>query len=239
MQFQPINLPFRLRQSSLETSRCLFRFHKEHVLGIREPEGEFSQRGSHFHALAKQYVDYLRLSHQEMDWSYAQELADGGTWSPEAVGIFKDWALRRSFQPAAIYATELKLRLGWDLTPCADEDAVWSGDLDLLELVDQDATILDFKSHFRPFEPTTIQSVLYPWLLLKVMPDLQTVTFKLEFVRWGITRSRTFDRSHLESMDSYIGNLVNRLVAAYQADEWPAMINAGCAYCRHECPLVK
>lgn len=235
--FQPIDLPFKIRQSTLETSRCLFRFNEVHVLGHREPDSEASNRGNHFHALAKRYVDYLVPTKQEMDWSYADELANGD-WDPDAIQIFKYWSRQRTFQPDTVFATEYKVRLGWDLLPCEDEKAVWSADMDLVEIFGAAAQVTDYKSHWAAFNPHSIQSVLYPWLLFHLMPHLETITFTLEFVRWNIRRSRDYRRSHLPQMTHYLENQVARLVSAVQTNEWPASINAGCVYCRLDCPLV-
>lgn len=238
MQFQPIDLPFTIRQTSLETSRCLFRFHKHHVLHVPEPESEVAIRGTDFHELARQYVNYLVPSQQEMDWTYADQLA-AGDWDPDAVAIFKDWSHRRSITPSAVFATEYQIRLGWDLRPCDDATAVFRSDLDRVDIVDREADIWDYKTHFAAFEPTTVQAIFYPWMLWKVMPHLEVIRFNLDFVRYGIERTREFTRESLERMDRYVENQVGRLVDAYRTDEWPASVNSKCVYCRLDCPLIE
>lgn len=240
MQSQP-KLPFRIRQSSLETARCLFRFHKIHILpGHVEQESEPAERGTDFHAMAREYVDYLVASHQELDWSYSEEIVEGQQWNHEAVEIFRNWVRRTGINPSAIFATEYQVRLNSNLTPVDDlsADVMYSMDVDRLEVSGREATIIDYKSHWAAFEPTTIQSVIYPWMLFKVMPHLEKITFVLDFVRWGIKKSREYGREHLEQMDRYIRNQVARLADAVEQDEWPAAINSKCVYCRLECPLV-
>lgn len=235
----PADLPFRIRQSTLEDARCLYRFHQTHVLGLRDPESEAAGRGTQVHEMAKKYVDYLVNSKQELDWSYAESLIVAGNWGQEACTIFKDWSNRRTFEPASIYATEYQVRLGWDFLPCDDDIAVFSMDIDRLEIHRQDAHIVDYKTHFGTFEPTTIQAVYYPWLLWKIMPWLENISFTLDFVRWGILKTRQFTRDDLKRMDVFVDNQVARLSAAVTTDEWPASVNSKCAYCRLECPLVE
>lgn len=239
--FQPISLPFKIRQSNLETARCLFRFQKIEILGLRkilEPDSEASERGNQIHAMAKLYVDYLVASKQEMDHTYAQRIVDEGNWNRDAINIFLRWVKDKSFDPAIIFATEYKVRLNWDLEPCSQEDAVFSGDIDMLEVFGPHAKILDLKSHWAAFEPTTIQAILYAWFIFQLMPHITHVTFTLDFVRWGILKSREFTREQLPELDRYVSNQVQRLVRAYETDLWPAAVNAGCVYCRLECPLV-
>lgn len=232
-------LPFRVRQSTLEEARCLFRFHRNRILKLPEPEHEASRRGNDIHALAKKYVDFLVASKQEMDWSYGEDLIREGDWQPEAAAVFKSWIQNRIFDPSKVFATEYQIRLDWQMRPCEDpEKIVYSSDIDRLDIESSHADIWDYKSHFGVFEPTTIQAIFYPWILWKVMPHLETITFNLDFVRWNTVRTREFTREHLEQMDQYMKNQVDRLVTAWKADEWPASINSQCVYCHHDCPLV-
>lgn len=246
LEFQPFDLPFRIRQSSLEDAKCLFRFHKIHVLKQRDPESEFALRGTHFHDLAKRYVDFLRNSHQESDWEYGDELVESKDWNLEAIGIFKNWIRSRSFSVDQIFATEYKVRLGWDLKSRDEDDPkqakqiVFSADMDILEIRRATATTVDYKTHFMSFKPTTIQSIVYPWMILHLMPNIDTVQFQLEFVRWGISpEPREFTRDDLPMMDRYVEQQVLRLVSALETNDWPATVNSKCAYCMLECPLVK
>jgi hypothetical protein len=230
-----------IRQSTLETARCLYRFHKIHVEGVQEFESEFAQRGTDFHQMGKLYVDYLVATQQEMDWEAADRIASNSgvvTWNQDAIDLFLPWSRERVFEPSKIVATEYEIRLNADGTPCFHGDHRYSCDLDRLEIEDGHAEIFDYKSHFGVFNPTTIQSVVYPWMLWQIMPDLKSITFTLDFVRWGIFRSRTFEREQFARMDSFIRNQVQRLETAFERDEWPAEVNSKCAYCRLECPLV-
>lgn len=208
-------------------------------MGKREPESEFAERGSHFHALAKLYVDFLVASKQPVDWSYGEELCEGRQWGAEATTIFLDWLRNKTFDYESIWATEYKVRLDSDFRPITDDGPVmWSADFDRLDIIGTEAIIPDYKTNWMVFEPTTIQSIYYPWLLFKLMPHLTKVTFNLQFVRYNTERSREFTQADLPKMDRYVMSHVMRLVDAVETDQWPAAVNSGCAYCRLECPLV-
>lgn len=238
--FRPVNIPFRIRQSSLQTSRCLFRFQQHHVLGVPDPTSEFAERGTDFHELSKLYVDFLVASKQQSDWSYGLELIGGANWNLEAGVIFKNWMENRSIDPSIVFGTELKIRLGWDLKPVTnDSEVVFSADIDRLDVIEKHADVTDYKTNFLVFEPQTIQAIMYPWLIFKTMPWLDSVSFTLDFVRYNTSRSRTFQRSDLPRMDLFIEANVSRLIDAYERNVWPAAINSTCSYCKLECPLVE
>ncbi len=246
LEFQPVKLPFRIRQSSLSDALCLFRFHKVHVLKQRDPESEFALRGTHFHELAKLYVDFLRSSKQESDWEYGDELTQTREWNIEAVGIFKNWIRSQSFNTENIFATEYKIRLDWNLQPVDEDDPeqakriVFSADLDRLEIRRDEATVWDYKSNFMSYKPTTIQAVVYPWFVFHLFPQIETVKFQLEFVRWGIMpEAREFSRDELPTLDRYVEQQVLRLISALETNDWPATVNTKCAYCMLSCPLVE
>lgn len=244
--FDPRLPAFRLRQSSLDLAKCLYHFQQNIVLGIKDPDSEFSKRGTDFHALAHRYVEFLQNSHQESDWEYADELVESGDWNLEAVEIFKTWARSQSFQTETIFALEFKVRLDWDLNPVdeSDPDAAkrifYSGDFDRLDVRGTKATIRDYKTFFGVTKTTTIQAILYPYMLFHLMPYLEEIEFELEFVRWGIvSEPRTFTRDDLPMMTRFVKQQVARLVEAYQMDEWPAAVNSKCCYCHLSCPLVE
>lgn len=241
-----MKLPFRVRQSSLDLAKCLYHFQQNIILGIKDPDSEFSVRGTDFHTLGYRYVKFLQSSHQESDWSYGDELVVSSDWNLEAVAIFKNWIRSQSFQTDSIFALEYKVRLDWDLNPVNEDDPdaaeriFYSGDFDRLDIKGKKAIIRDYKTFFAVVKPTTIQSILYPYFLFHLMPGIEEIDFELEFVRWGIvSEPRTFTRDDLPMMTRYVQQQVARIVNAYQTNDWPAAANTKCAYCALTCPLVE
>jgi len=233
-----MKLPFLVRQSTITTAECLYRLHQTQILGVREPESAYAARGRDFHEMAKMYVDYLVQSGQESDLVYAEDLARTGPWNAEAAGIFLSWTGSETVTPSAVFATEYQIRLDEQLKSCAPQDALYSGDLDRIDIHGKAAVINDYKTHFAIYEPLTAQSVFYPWLLWNVMPHLEEITFNLEFVRYGASRTRIFRQEDLERIDSWVQDQVARFAVAVERNEWPAAANTGCVYCRLDCPLV-
>lgn len=241
-----IKLPFRVRQSGLETAKCLYHFQQNVVLGIKDPDSEFSERGTDFHELGRLYVNYLRAGGQPSDIEYADELLEKASWNLEAQSIFRNWVRSQSFDTATLFATEYRIRLDSEFRPVDEEDddaeerIMYSADMDRLDISGTSATIRDYKTFFGTVLPTTIQAIFYPWILFKVMPYLEEITFELEFVRWGIvSEPRVFTKADLPMMDRYVEQQVARLAAAYAANEWPAAVNTKCVYCHLKCPIVE
>lgn len=225
------------RQSSLENAKCLYRYRQLYIDRVKEPLSPFADRGVQFHRLRKLYVDYLCRSDQECDYDYAESLCTD-EFGPDAVSLFRGWFPRQIFNPRVIYGTEVKLRLDAQFRPCSDGHQ-YSGEFDQLDIDGDHATINDAKSHFGIFEPDTIQAIYYPWLLHKTMAHLKTITFQLDFVRWGVIRSRDFDIDEIDRLErDVILMMTQRIQSAADADAWPAIPNKACAYCSLDCPLI-
>jgi hypothetical protein len=113
--------------------------------------------------------------------------------------------------------------------------AAHAGTLDVIEINDDatEATIPDYKSHPRPFEPDTYQSMLYPFMLLKHIPSVQKVTFRLVFVRYGgdVTREVVWTREEMPEMAIQIRRARERQLALEAAGAGPALPGSHCQYC--------
>lgn len=189
------------------------------------------------HAMHRDYVDHLRKTEQPYDYEAAEEIENRYD-SKEARSLFHDWYQRSIFEPERIYGTEVQLSLDENFEPCAREVAVYSGDFDRLELDGQTATVIDLKSNFAAFNPTTIQSIFYPWLLSKTLKHIDKIVFELHFVRYNIIRRREFDLVEIAVAEKEIMALVARIVAAWEKNDWPATPCSQCSFCVLECPLV-
>lgn len=244
IKLEPREIPFRIRQSVLEDAKCLHRFQRHHVQGVPSPSSEPSQRGTDVHELHRQYVNHLVATRQETDFDFADELAKG-QFAREAADLFTGWVRQRVFDPDRVYGTEVNILLDWDFNPVPEgtpvSESPFSITMDRLEIEHKKADIIDLKSHFGIFQPTTIQAIFYPWVLHKTMPDLEEITFTLDFVRFpGLkTPQRTFSATDLEKHQVHIINEVKRLFQALDEDEWPAMVNDKCSWCIVDCPFVE
>lgn len=113
--------------------------------------------------------------------------------------------------------------------------AAHAGTLDVI-LINEDATEAvcpDYKSHPRPFEPDTYQSMLYPFMLMKHIPTVQKVTFRLVFIRYGadVTREVVWTREDMPEMAIQIRRARERQLALEAKGEGPALPGLHCQYC--------
>jgi hypothetical protein len=157
-----------------------------------------------------------------------------------------------------VLATETRLRLDADLNPTITEEetglilsdhnedamvgvtysgkpAAHAGTLDVIRINDDATEAIndDYKSHPRPFEPETYQSMLYPFMLLKHIPTLRKVTFRLIFVRYGaeVVREVVWIRDEMPEMAIQLRRARERQLALEAAGEGPALPGAHCQYC--------
>jgi len=109
-----LELPVRIRQSSLTDARCLYHYQQHHIKGVRKGDSEASVRGTHFHAAAKEYVDHLVETGQFTHYAKAEEIAKA---YPDTQSLINRWCERSIFYPEQIYATEFNILLNWDFQP--------------------------------------------------------------------------------------------------------------------------
>lgn len=230
-----------LRQSLTETAACEHSYAVQVIEGKQSPSGLQSHRGQEIHKVMSRYIDWCSRGSRpvEADWAKFDELATGA--GSEAATILEGMRDHYKVDHQHVYATELLLRR-------TDPDT--EGTLDvLLFLTDTEAKIEDFKSHPRPFDPNTMQSKLYPWLVFKNFPKIQTVTFELIFVRYAnCRRSVTYARADMPMLDMHVRNARARQVeihAKYEAGEkLEATPSNQCQYCPllatvNACPIAE
>jgi hypothetical protein len=228
------------RQSLLEDAACLHRFKAHHIDGVVRPENEFTVRGRDMHAMHAEYVDHLTRYQISSDYAMAEQIAGRSHWSREAVHIFNGWYPGQTFEPETVLGTEINILLTGDGSVTDDRDnAAYSVTIDRLEIDGTRGRVVDGKTHFAVFEPTTIQAALYSWATAKAYPFLEEVEFKLEFWRWGASRSRSFTVAELPSVFAMeVQPWIDRVEDAQANNLWPPMPSWACSVCTIDCPLV-
>ena len=107
----------------------------------------------------------------------------------------------------------------------------------------KEAETPDWKNHFYIAAPESFQAKFYPLLLFCAMPSLETIHFRLEYLRWGASRVVTFTRedvSRLKRMAAAARNRQKKLISLEQ--EPKATPHKGCLYCPlllNGCPIDK
>jgi PD-(D/E)XK nuclease superfamily len=183
-----------LTQSMYETMACPASYQAQHVFGIQSLPNPLGELGKEEHDLMLQYVAYLREHNSEADWAFFGDLLR--TASPEAQTILRGLIGNITFDPRAILTTEIRF-----------EYPDTSGKPDLVTLeTPHDATIWDYKNYFDIIEANTFQSKLYPLLLFRHNPNIETVRFVLLFLRYGKTRDVTYTRDHVPYLEDALAN---------------------------------
>jgi len=248
-----VQLP-ALRQSAVETAACPRAYVEIYINGRQQPDSIPSERGTEIHRVMSQYVDHCTKLKVPSDWVHFNKLAAaaGPVAGPILDGIRDtyevDWE--------RVFGTEVPLGLDEEFNPCAPdrniflpntiqkytltpERAAYTGTLDVI-LLSHDglrAKIDDYKSHPAVFDADTFQSTLYPFMLFKHLPDLQSITFELNFVRYTkCVRSVQWKRTDMPEMQAIISRARERQRITHEnPDAALALPNKVCAYC----PLAK
>lgn len=245
-----------LSQSLVEKGSCPEGYVFEVIEGNRQPDSMQSERGTEVHHVLSEYTMHCVSRSVAVDFDYFDKLSAAA--GPIAGPILDNMRDTFVVDWKHVLATEVRLRLDENLNPTllertspvegimhnedemvgvsySDEPAAHAGTLDVI-LINDDATEAicpDYKSHMRPFEPDTYQSMLYPFLLFKHIPTLRKVIFRLVFVRYGadVTREIAWTREDMPEMATQLRRARARQIALEEKGEGPALPGAHCQYC--------
>ncbi len=244
-----------LHQSDVEIAACPLAYVEIKINGKEQPDSIPSERGSEIHRIMSQYVDHCTRLKIASDWNHFNKIAAAA--GPVAGPILD--GIRDSYQVdwEHVYGTEITLALDEGFRPVdhhgtsplranseafqtlSPEPAAYEGTLDAI-LISDDATrakIVDYKSHPAVFEADTFQSVLYPFMLFKHLPKLESITFELVFVRYkNCTRALQWKRTDMPEMQATVSRARERQRITHEnPDEALALPCTVCTYC----PLAK
>ena len=245
-----------LSQSRQTKMACAFLYRECVIRSVREPENEFSLRGTQVHEAACDYVNHLVSTSQKTDIAWYEQNILPRPYLPDALELLDGLKEKLAVAPETVLATELYLALDDDLEPIdydelraaskrAPGEAI-EGTLDLVICPKaNEADIHDYKTFWMICDADSFQSKLYPFLLFRHYPQLETVRFHLQFVRYSAERSVTFTRDDLPKLEKLVRGERARQIALHEAHEAAAIDTAQampgnhCAYCSllRKCPL--
>lgn len=264
-----------LRQSTYETMACPHSYSLVHIQGLKPPDTVASSRGTEVHAVLAAYVTHCAQRRAKADFMYLDSLMDSvGQETAEILttcreGFSVDWenfftaeatlALDVDFDPT--YTIDhgtgeiLPPAPMWMIDDPNPNPPAYSGTIDTIYLMPggRVARIVDYKSHPRPFDPTTFQAKLYSLMLMMHMPNLQEVEFVLRFVRYeNVQKPITFTRKDVPQLMDDVRRVRARQIqyheyAAFEQPErselLPALAGSHCIYCPaisdNSCPVAK
>jgi hypothetical protein len=241
----------------VETAACPRAYVEIHINGKEQPDSIPSERGSDIHRVMSRYIDHCVKKQVSSDWVAFNKLAHAA--GPVAGPILD--GIRDSYEVdwQHVYGTEIPLGLDESFHPCSDKGFIYpgvtanpapsayNGTLDGILLSEDGlrAKIIDFKSHPAPFDADTFQSILYPFMLFKHLPNLQVVTFELNFVRYqNCLRSVAWKREEMPTMQTAISRARERQRITHEnPDDAMALPCTVCTYCplgkTMTCPIAE
>lgn len=244
MTTQLVTIAPPLTQSTYETMSCPRSYVTQTIEGRKLPGNLASWRGTEVHHVLAAYAWHCKERQVAADWSEFDRLA--ATVSNDAADVLMVQRDAMQVDYEHLVFTEITLYLDENFQPLAEEQpgvvpegAVYKGTLDAGYRLSEIAfRIDDYKSHPQPFEPNTMQGMLYPLMVMQHRPEIQAVTFRLRFVRYrNLTREITWTRADLPAMMAELRRARARQVSlheAYSVGAWemlPALPNPMCHYC--------
>jgi len=257
-----------LRQSTEVQMACEHGYALVNIEGLKPPETEPSIRGTYIHAVLAPYRLHCARKKIPADFAYLDKLIeDAGEEAAEILigcrdnltvdwqnlfGVEVSWGMDEDFLPTYSYdhdgnAVAINPIFG---LPGTGKPPVYCGIDDAIYIFQggKAALIEDDKSHPRPFDATTIQSKRYALALFMHMPELESVNFRLRFVRYtNILREHTYLRADVPDLMEDVRRERARQVAIHRkyAEKQALRVTAGshCVYCpaiiQGNCPIRK
>jgi hypothetical protein len=214
-----------LSQSMYESMACPASYQASYVNGAESPANVFSELGQEVHRAMSLYVEHLKVEDKEEDWAFFETTVR--RFSEDAQKILRGFIGSMKFNPRTILSTEIRFT--------DYEDAAGTPDLITMESP-TDATIWDYKNYFEMIDADTFQSKLYPLLLFRHNPNLDTVRFVLVFMRYGRTREVTWTRDQVPALEKILADARARQITIHATDGLARAIpGKACEYC----PLLR
>lgn len=254
-----------LRQSTYETMACPHSYKLIHIDGLKTPDSVASTRGTEVHDVLAHYVEHCAKRRVPADFMHLDMLRDSvGEEAAEILEVCRDsftvdWenffaaeatlALDDQFQPTMGPGMD-ENKMIFTVGTLRGGKPAYSGTLDTIYLMpgNRVARIVDYKSHPRPFEPTTFQAKLYSLMLMMHIPELQEVEFVLRFVRYSnVHKPITFTRRDVPQLMEDVRRVKARQIEYHEQDDamepFAALAGTHCTYCPavsdFSCPIAK
>ena len=206
-----------LSQSKQALMACPYLYRDRVIDGNREPDNPFMVRGIEVHDAIARYVTHLVKTKQATDYDYFDTLIGSGI-SSEAFEILRSLKDVLVIDVEKVLGVEMYLALDSKLEPIEfPEEELRSGHrseagvdvegtLDYVQMTSPtEAEIFDWKSYFNKIDADTFQAHLYPLLLFKHYPGLESIRFVLRFVRYGTLSSEvTFTREQVPELSAMV-----------------------------------
>lgn len=209
-----------LSQSMYESMACPASYQAMNVHGVDSPSGPLAELSNQMHRVMRLYVLHLRDAELREDWPFFESLLS--ECSREAQSLMRGFIESMEFDPRTIL--EVEKRFIYD-------DAAGTPDLVTME-TPLDATIWDYKNYYDIIPADTFQAKLYPLLLFRHNPSLESVRFVLVFMRYGATRDVVWVRDQVPFLEKVVADARVQQRAIHELTGLAEAIpGRACTYC--------
>lgn len=245
-------MPGSLSKSEVKSLGCPYYYRAYYTKKTRQHVMPWTRIGTEFHQFMDTYVSHLVDSNQTADRYWVDYALKLSTMCEEArllvMRYTEEFALR---DPKAVIGAEAFWVIDANGAPLSAVypgvgkaprvDGAWAhGTIDRVERTGPDAIeITDYKTGFMPGRVSPYEALHYAVLAFCHYPEVNTVTFTWDFVRFGTKDARTFTRGDFPEMMREIAIQVakrDQLAADTGKPECNAMAGL-CGYCSVRCPL--
>jgi hypothetical protein len=222
---------------------CGYGYRAVHVHRRSRAGNQWSALGREAHHIISSYVEHLVATRRSTDYEFFDSLLDGV--SLENIEGLERVGETVVIEPEKVFGTEQYIaldegfallvmeRVDGDHRTGGDPPIVYEGTVDMVLLHSPtEAEIPDWKNHFLIATRDTFQARFYPLLLFCALPSLETIHFRLEYLRWGANRAFTYTRSDLPRLKRMARMVRRRQRKLLQLMKEPkATPHKGCIYC--------
>jgi len=243
--------------SRIETfDTCQFLGKSIYIDGMKKETSDVMAGGGLFHRLAQKYYQHLIDTEQPSDIEMIESIIGANIESEPLLVIdeygqmFRKWALSQFVGDGTWknISTEKKMAVDEEFRPVPitnDED--WDADIFVRGIIDrlemrEIPTIIDYKTnHVLPSEKemeNSLQTRIYPMLVLKNLGIVSEVRVIFEFVRFGVSREIIVTPEQIASIEPW---LKKKAAEIEGIKEYTATMNSRCEYCpaKTVCPAMK
>jgi hypothetical protein len=251
VQIQKSPIP-PLRQSTQSTMSCPRMYTEIFIKGNKPPSGLDAARGTEIHKTMADYLSHCARKSVGMDLDAFEHFSHGA--GPQAYKILSGLRDGYVVDHAHLFATEISMALDEHFRPTglaaeiegivkdSGLPAYYQGTLDGIYVFREELKILidDFKSHVRPYSPDDpkykAQGDEYATFVLSHFPWVQTVVFRLTFVRYkNLKREVTYTREDLPKLIEGLKAARERQKLIHEkfdkGEEIEVISNDNCVYC--------
>lgn len=240
--------------SRIETSHCKYRFLREYIRrDVKKEHSEVANRGSAIHYAFEKITNSLAMNKKLDDLDsliseafekYPLKEHENLNFIREAIYNYYNEA-NKPFKPENIAGIELKLGIKYNLSPCEydDPEVFFRGIIDILEIDNDKAHIIDHKSQMYIESSNTFQLGGYALLVKAHFPYLNEIKTTLHFHAPSLnfySYPSFWDDNKLQHVAKDLRRYIKIAEFIEDSDNVDATPGKYCQYCPviSECPIL-